>query len=286
MDDIFRLDSTARRDPRIAAWFAIADPHRTIAQSWFEHIRGLGPDVREVLHDGCPVACVGNAAFAYVDAYKSYASVGFYFGASLDDPAHLLEGDGKRMRHVKLRPGKELDDKAVCHLIAAAYHDARQRLGLIRAPHGERATMVREKAKRTKSKSKENKSAPVRIDKKIERTGDWRAGILSCLRKLIHEADPQATETVKWRKASNPLGVPVWEHDGILCTGETYNDKVKVTFARGAALADPAKQFNSSLEGNMRRAIDFGEGAKINAKAFKALVRAAAALNASKAKRP
>ncbi|MGE0045802.1 MAG: DUF1801 domain-containing protein [Hyphomonadaceae bacterium] len=105
---------------------------------------------------------------------------------------------------------------------------------------------------------------------------DWREATLARVRALIAEADPEVIETLKWR------GVPVFEHDGIICTGETYKDKVKLTFANGAALADPAKLFNSSLDGNARRAIDIGEGEKLNEKAFKALIRAAVEHNAAK----
>jgi len=123
------------------------------------------------------------------------------------------------------------------------------------------------------------------IDAKIEKLGDWRSETFSRLRALIHEADPKVVETLKWAKAANPLGVPVWEHDGILCTGEIYKDKVKLTFASGAALPDPSGLFNSSLDGAVRRAIDVREGDKINEKAFKALIRAAVAHNTSKAKR-
>ena len=128
-------------------------------------------------------------------------------------------------------------------------------------------------------------SAAKLIDAKIAKLGDWRADLFKQVRALIHEADPAVVETVKWRKPSNPLGVPIWEHDGILCTGETYKDKVKLTFAYGASLPDPSGLFNSSLDGNVRRAIDFHEGDKINAKALKALIRAAVALNKAKAKR-
>lgn len=123
------------------------------------------------------------------------------------------------------------------------------------------------------------------IDKKIRGLGDWRGAMLARLRRLVREADPDLVETVKWRKAANPLGVPVWEDRGIICTGETYKDKVKLTFARGALLDDPSKLFNSSLEGGTRRAIDFLEGDGIDEKAFKALVREAVDLNASKAPR-
>lgn len=124
------------------------------------------------------------------------------------------------------------------------------------------------------------------IDARIEALGGWRGEMLGRLRALIKEADPEAVETVKWRKPSNGmLGVPVWEHTGIICTGETYKDKVKLTFARGAALEDPGRLFNASLEGNTRRAIDFHEGYGVNVMAFKALVRAAVALNQTKAER-
>jgi hypothetical protein len=119
------------------------------------------------------------------------------------------------------------------------------------------------------------------IDARIAALGDWRGETLARLRNLIKEADAQVVEAVKWRKPSNPLGVPVWEHAGIICTGETYRDKVKLTFASGAALADPSGLFTSSLDGNTRRAIDFHEGDTIDEKALKALIRAAVALNAS-----
>lgn len=128
--------------------------------------------------------------------------------------------------------------------------------------------------------------APSRlIDAKIEKLGGWRGETLARLRALILEADPAIVEGVKWRKPSNPAGVPVWEHDGLVCTGETYKDKVKLTFARGAALPDPSGLFNASLDGNVRRAIDISEGGKINERAFKALVKAAVAENKAAKKR-
>ena len=109
---------------------------------------------------------------------------------------------------------------------------------------------------------------------------DWREKTLSLVGKLILEADPEALEEIKWRKPSNSMqGVPVWSHDGIICTGETYKDKIKLTFAKGASLKDPDKLFNSSLDGNTRRAIDILEGQKVEARAFKALIRAAVELN-------
>lgn len=121
------------------------------------------------------------------------------------------------------------------------------------------------------------------MDARIKKLDDWRGKLLARLRGLIREADPEVVETVKWRKPSNSmLGVPVWEHYGIICTGEIYKEKVKLTFANGAALQDPSNLFNSSLKGNIRRAMDFNESDKLNEKAFKAIVRAAVKLNASK----
>jgi len=128
-----------------------------------------------------------------------------------------------------------------------------------------------------RTSAKESGVAPVKlIDARIKELGDWRGETLARLRALIKQADPDVIEEWKW-------GIPVWEHDGIICTGETYKEKVKLTFARGAALKDPTKLFNSSLEGNVRRAIDFAAGAKIDEKAFKALIRAAMEENIAKA---
>jgi len=129
--------------------------------------------------------------------------------------------------------------------------------------------------------SKKDESAARLIDARIEEPDDWRGDMLSRLCALIKQADPNVVEEVKWRKPSNPAGVPVWSHDGMICTGETYRSHVKLTFAKGASLKDPAKLFNSSLDGNVRRAIDIHEGEEVNAGAFKALIRAAVALNTS-----
>src|SRR5215470_16598195 len=137
-----------------------------------------------------------------------------------------------------------------------------------------------QKSKSTATKAKATASPSALIDGRIKELGDWRGDTLALVRKLIRDACPDVVEKWKWR------GVPVWEHDGIIiCTGETYKAVVKLTFARGAALDDPAGLFNSSLEGNTRRAIDFHEGDKINEKALKALIRAAVALNKSKAQK-
>ena len=133
------------------------------------------------------------------------------------------------------------------------------------------------------AKGEQGGPSPSQIDARIEELGDWRGETLARLRKLIQLADPDVVEQVKWKKPSNGMrGVPVWEHAGIICTGETYKAVVKLTFAKGAALPDPSGLFNASLEGNTRRAIDIHEGDKIDATAFKALIRAAVALNRSK----
>jgi hypothetical protein len=129
------------------------------------------------------------------------------------------------------------------------------------------------------SGSQKSKSPSQLIDARIKELGDWRGKMLSRLRALVKEADPEVVEEWKWR------GVPVWSHDGLICTGETYKSVVKMTFAKGAALKDPSHLFNSSLEGNTRRAIDFHEGDKINETALKTLIRAAVTLNKSRAKR-
>ena len=137
--------------------------------------------------------------------------------------------------------------------------------------------MIRKKSSSTEGQGGES---PARlIDARIEELGDWRGATLARVRSLIKQADPDVVEEWKWR------GVPVWSHAGILCTGETYKNAVKMTFAKGASLEDPSRLFNASLEGNTRRAIDFHEGDEIDEKALKALIRAAVALNKTKARR-
>jgi hypothetical protein len=137
----------------------------------------------------------------------------------------------------------------------------------------------RKKQKERKETASQTKKSPSRlIDERIKELGDWRGKMLSQIRTLIKQADPEVVEEWKWR------GVPVWSHDGLICTGETYKNVVKMTFAKGAALKDPSALFNSSLDGNTRRAIDFHEGEKIDQEALKALIRAAVTLNASRAR--
>src|ERR1051325_11464061 len=138
------------------------------------------------------------------------------------------------------------------------------------------------KRKRGVEEGKGEASPPQRIDARIKDLSDWRAETLARIRMLIKQDDPEEGEEGKWRKPSNPAGVPVWSRAGIICTGETYKNVVKLTFAKGASLPDPAGLFNSSLEGNTRRAIDVHEGDTIDEKALQALIRAAVALNTAK----
>ncbi len=138
-----------------------------------------------------------------------------------------------------------------------------------------------------KSDARQGQSAPKLISKRIAELEDWREETLARMRALILEADPEMIEERKWRKPSNSMtGVPVWSHDGIICTGESYKNVVKLTFAKGASLKDPARLFNSSLEGNTRRAIDIHDGEEVDESAFKALVRQAVALNSSDKSKP
>jgi hypothetical protein len=130
MDDLFRFPNAVRHDPDVEAWFSNTnEPLRGFALPWFEAIRKCGADVRELLHDGHPTACVGEAAFAYVDAFAAHVNIGFYQGANLRDPTGLLNGTGKRMRHVKLKWGEPVNEAALSELIAAAYRDMRARVG-------------------------------------------------------------------------------------------------------------------------------------------------------------
>lgn len=135
--DIFRVAGGQRRDPAVESWLSEGPTAlRTLARTWFEYMRECGADVRELMHDGCPVACVGDAPFGYVNAFKSHVNVGFFRGAGLMDPAGLLEGSGKRMRHVKLTPGVEPNNPALRKLIIAAYRDIRASLSI---PHSSRS---------------------------------------------------------------------------------------------------------------------------------------------------
>jgi hypothetical protein len=133
-EELFTLSGGTKRDPAVESWFG-GDPAelKSMARTWFEKMRDCGADVRELMHDGCPVACVGDAAFGYVNVFKSHVNVGFYCGARLEDRAGLLQGTGKRMRHVKLAPGTAVDDDALGELILAAYAHTKARLGTHRS---------------------------------------------------------------------------------------------------------------------------------------------------------
>ena len=146
--------------------------------------------------------------------------------------------------------------------------------------------MTKRQVTKKTSGSQEVESASRLIDARIQELGDWRGEMLSRLRTLIKQADPEVVEEVKWIKPSNPLGAAVWSHNGLICTGEIYKNAVKMTFPKGASLDDPSGLFNSSLEGSARRAIDFHEGDKINEEALKTLIRAAVALNTPSNPRP
>jgi len=128
MDDLFRLPTATRDNPGVDAWFELGDPLRALVEPWFDVMRRCGPDVTEILHDGMPTACLGDAAFAYVAAFSTHAAIGFFHGAALPDPGRILEGSGKRMRHVKLRWDRAPDPALVEALIAAAYRDMSARL--------------------------------------------------------------------------------------------------------------------------------------------------------------
>lgn len=132
MKGLFRFATARRRDPAVDAWFKAQPPELGfIAQTWFDEMRRCGPDVNELMHDGCPVACVGDVAFAYVNVFTSHVNVGFFKGADLDDPAQLLVGEGRKMRHIKLRPDAEPDAAAISHLIEDAYLDMRRKLATV-----------------------------------------------------------------------------------------------------------------------------------------------------------
>jgi hypothetical protein len=129
-EDIFRLSGARRRDPAVESWLSHEPGElRSIAKKWFTQMRECGDDVLELIHDGCPIACVGDAAFGYVNSFKSHVNVGFFFGAALDDPAGILVGNGKRMRHVKLQPADQMNAKSLAELIGTAYADIKARLG-------------------------------------------------------------------------------------------------------------------------------------------------------------
>ena len=228
------------------------------------------PDARKAVKWNSPFYGLGGRGwFLTFHVFTRYVKVTFFRGSSLrplppvasKDPEarslHIHEGDW----------GGQLDEDVLAGWV-------RQAAAIPGWDPGEKAARKRAPEKRVAG-AKGARAG-------VEEPGDWRRETLSRIRRLIEQADPEAVEEVKWRKPSNSMaGVPVWSHSGIICTGETYKDKVKLTFAKGAALDDPAGLFNSSLEGNTRRAIDIRQGDKVDERAFKALIRAAVGLNTS-----
>jgi hypothetical protein len=149
MSGLFRFPAAARRDPTIDVWFKNRGGELgALARTWFERMRECGRDVREVMHDGCPTACVEDAAFAYVGVFRAHVNVGFFRGADLDDPSGLLEGTGRRMRHVKIRPGVDLDRAALVALIGTAYADMKLRLTAEHTEHADSAGSLRKERRR------------------------------------------------------------------------------------------------------------------------------------------
>jgi len=213
--------------------------------------------------------------FLSVHCFAKYIKVAFFRGTSLR-PVPPGASKQKEVRYLDIHEDDGLDEAQ----LAAWVRQASQLPG--EKMQGRAMTTVKATVmKKSGAKEAKAEDSPSRlIDARIKKLGDWRGETLARVRAVIKQADPEVVEEVKWRKPSNAmLGVPVWEHHGIICTGETYKSYVKLTFAKGAALEDPSGLFNSSLEGNVRRAIDIHEGDKIDEKALKAIIRAAVALN-------
>jgi hypothetical protein len=231
------------------------------------------PNVRKAVKWNSPMYGIdGRGWFLSFHVFTRYVKVTFFRGASLR-PVPPGASKHEDVRYLDIHEG-ELDDAQVAAWV-------KQAAALPGWSPGQRE-QTREESPVSKAKPK----AKVPSRASTPRTADWRDETLARMRALILDADPDIIEERKWKKPSNKMaGVPVWSHDGIVCTGETYAQAVKLTFARGAALADPARLFNSSLEGNTRRAIDIHEGETVDARAFKALVKAAVALNAVPAKK-
>ncbi len=209
----------------------------------------------------------GRGWFLSFHVFTRYVKVTFFRGSDLR-PAPPGPSKDKHVRYLDIHEDDEFDEKQIASWVKQA------------------AALPGWMAASPKPKAAKPNAAKLNAAKSQEsRAGDWRKETLDRMRALILEADPAMTEERKWRKPTNPAGVPVWSHHGIVCTGETYKNAVKLTFAYGAELPDPSRLFNASLDGNMRRAIDIGEGEAVNARAFKALVKAAVARNAAAAKK-
>lgn len=233
------------------------------------------PGVRKAIKWNSPLYGIeGQGWFLSVHCFTKYVKVAFFRGTSLR-PVPPGESKSEDTRYLDIHEDDQLDEAQLAAWVKQASQLPGERMGAASARSDGRATTT---LKKTKSGSEEGKGADAPsqlIDARIKELGDWRGETLARIRTLIKQADPGVVEEWKWR------GVPVWSHAGMICTGETYKDVVKMTFAKGASLEDPSGLFNSSLEGNTRRAIDFHEGDKLDEKALKALIRAAVALNTS-----
>jgi hypothetical protein len=229
------------------------------------------PNVRKAVKWNSPFYGIeGQGWFLSFHVFTHYVKVTFFRGTSLR-PVPPGASMHKDVRHFDIHEGDGLDDKQMATWV-------KQAAALPGWISGQNEKQEETRVKKAKPKAKG-------ASRTTKHLGDWRDETLARLRALILEAEPEMIEERKWKKPSNAAGVPVWSHNGIVCTGETYTKVVKLTFARGASLPDPSRLFNSSLEGNTRRAIDIHEGEKVAAGAFKALVKAAVALNAQKAKK-
>ncbi len=227
------------------------------------------PGVRKAVRWNSPFYGIeGQGWFLSFHCFTQYIKVGFFRGTSLR-PLPPGESKDKNTRYLDIYEDDQLDEK----LVASWIRQASELPGWVSGLSPTKGVKMKSQPKAA------GKAASKLISEKIEELGDWRGDTLARMRALIREADPDVVEEVKW------MGTPVWSHDGGICTGESYTSIVKLTFFKGASLKDPAKLFNSSLDGNVRRAIDIDEGEEIDAKAFKALIRAAVALNTSGGKK-
>jgi hypothetical protein len=239
------------------------------------------PDVRKAVKWNSPFYGIeGRGWFLTFHCFTKYVKVAFFRGTSLR-PLPPVESKDEETRYFHIHEDDPLDEAQLATWIrqAATLPGWVPQRGASNSPQSRSERMAGRSKQKNEAKRKTAKnSAKVSRSKDL---GDWRSRTLFRVRALIEQADPEVVEEMKWRKPSKPMGIPVWSHDGTICTGETYKDKVKLTFAKGAALEDPAGLFNAGFGGNTRRAIDLHEGDEIDEKAFKALVRAAVALNAS-----
>ena len=232
------------------------------------------PGVRRAVRWNSPFYGVeGQGWFLAFHVFTKYIKVTFFHGKALR-PLPPVESKDPNARYVHIHQGEQLDEAQLASWI-------RQAAALPGWDLTSELRPLRKKEVSVTGQQADSGSASPMIDQRIRELGDWRGSVLTRMRKLIHEADPEVVEEWKWAKATSP-GTPVWSHDGGICTGETYKEVVKLTFFHGASLKDPAHLFNSSLEGKTRRAIDIREGDRIDEPAFKKLIREAVAFNQQK----